>query len=119
MFAIVPDITSDPLAVVVILFAAAVVLGFVLYTSYAEQPVGIVKGKRRGKGFRRKNSGFLTASKWTGRDLNARAKFSSSAFLQKAPMKPKSEFNVWMKSDPAGKAVGDKPADDKNVSGAA
>ena len=107
MFAVVPNIASDPLALVLILFGAAVVLGFVLYTSYGEERVVIIKGKRR-KGFRRQKSGFAPARTLrTSKNVYSRAKFSSSTFLPRAPepIKPRSEFNVWMKSDPAGKAV--------------
>src|ERR1041385_9164757 len=107
MFAVVPNIASDPLALVLILFGAAVVLGFVLYTSFGEKEVVIIKGKRR-KGFKRQKSGLAPAPALrTNRNVYSRAKFSSSTFLPRAPdpAKSKSAFNVGMKSDPAGKAV--------------
>jgi hypothetical protein len=106
MFAVVPTISNDPLALVLILFGAAVVLGFVLYMSFGEKEVVIIRGRR--KGFRRQKSGMAPAPTLrTNKNVYSRAKFSSSTFLPRAPepIKPKSEFNVWMKSDPAGKAV--------------
>ena len=98
MFSYVPNPNADPVVVGVIVLVAIVVLGFVVWMSYAEKDSASGSGSRRKvRGRRKQKSGFMTASK-IGNDPVAKAKINSSAFLGER-FKPKSNFNLWMEGN--------------------
>ena len=116
MFAYIPSPNSDPVIVVGIALIALVVLGFVLWSAFAEEESS-EKGWRRIRPRRKQKTRILAAPK-PKTEMMPRAKFKSSTILGSIdlppvvdglPKKPKSEFSMWMHSETSNQPVENKP----------